>query len=147
MSEESEPKVESELVKSKKSRSPAQIDAFAKARAVRHERLRNLNKPAPVEDEVKPKAPKSKPKKAPVIIEEESEEDEPQQIIIRRKKPAKKPLIVYEDSESEEEEEASSKPSRQVRGSRQEVRQPKPKSQPPQPAPLPRADTCGMVFL
>ena len=144
MSEEGEPKVESELVKSKKSRSPAQIDAFAKARAVRHERLRNLNKPAPVEPEVKPK---TKAKKAPVIIEEESEEDEPQQIIIRRKKPAKKPMIVYEESESEEEEEASSKPSRQVRGSRQEVRQQKPRSQPPQPAPLPRADTCGMVFL
>jgi Rieske Fe-S protein len=101
----------SDIVKPKKPRSAAQVDAFKKAQEKRHERLRAMNKPAPetLAPVVKPTVETPKPSKKPVkpakVVYEDAEEsdDEPQQIIIRRKKKVK-PQIVYEESESDEEE-------------------------------------------
>ena len=134
----------SELVKSKKVRSPAQAEAFKKAQAVRHERLRNLNKPK-VEQEPAPVEKRVKVKKAPIVIEEsDSEEEEPQQIVIRRRRPTRRPKIVYEDYESEEEEPREERPAKREPKRLPAPSTPMAKKPPPPP---PSAQSFGMVFL
>ena len=144
--EEQQP-VESDLVKPKKPRTPAQVEAFTRAREKRHERLRSLNKPAPVvEEKTSDKHTRAKSVKKPaqqIIYEEsESEEEEPQQIIIRRKHKSKvKPKIVYEDSESSSEEECA--PQRKPQPSQKQKKLPAP-SRPTQPV---QQQSYGLLFM
>ena len=139
--------VTSDLVKPKKPRTQAQVDAFAKAREKRHERLRSLNKPTePIAAPIAP--PKAKPR-AQIISEESSsssEDEEPHQIIIRRKhkskpKPKAKPQIVYEESEASSEEE--NVPQRRSQSARKSS-----KSAVPVQAPhAPQVQSCGLLFI
>ena len=137
--EEQQP-VESDLVKPKKPRTPAQVEAFTKAREKRHERLRSLNKPAAIVEEKKKSV--KKPAQQIIYEESESEEEEPQQIIIRRKHKSKvKPKIVYEDSESSSEEECA--PQRKPQPSQKQKKLPAP-SRPTQPV---QQQSYGLLFI
>ncbi len=116
--------------RTKKDRSPAQIQAFEKCLKSRREKaeLQRIKKSETdkhkkemedeaddiIGEEIKQTIKKKKKKKPIVVKEESSSEDEPQVIYVkkRRKVKRKKKKVIYEDDSSSEEDDEEEKPKR-----------------------------------